>query len=161
MQRLNFSILLSVLFSIVCAAFAPAALANDAQAYGDTLSDTKPVRIGELLNNPAAYVDQSVKIVGLVDDVCPMKGCWVDILAKQSTETIRFKVQDDVIVFPAEAKGKEIVAEGILRRHEMNEARARDWLAHLAEEKGETFDRSSHTGPLAFYQIEGVGAEIN
>ena len=132
----------------------------DGTPFGDPLSDAVPVRIGELLNDPEAYVDKSVKIVGLVDDVCPMKGCWVDILADQSTQTIRFKVQDDVVIFPATAKGQQIVAEGILRRQQMSESSARDWLAHLAEEKGETFDADSHHGPLEFYQIEGHAAEL-
>jgi hypothetical protein len=147
-----------LLFSIVLVTFSYAHA--DTTPYGDPLSNAIPVRIGELLNDPGAYVDKSVKIVGLVDDVCPMKGCWVDILAEQSQQTIRFKVEDDVVTFPAQAKGQQIVAEGMLRRHEMNERRARDWLAHLAEEKGESFDRDSHEGPLAFYQIEGVGAEV-
>ncbi|NKC01332.1 MAG: DUF4920 domain-containing protein [Pseudomonadales bacterium] len=131
-----------------------------ADQYGKGLSDAVAVRVGELTLNPDAYVDQPVKVVGLVNDVCPMKGCWVEILDAQSSTTMRFKVKDDVIVFPASAKGKEIVAEGVLRRHEMSESRARSWLAHLAAEKGETFDPQSVTGPLTVYQIEGDGAEV-
>jgi len=140
--------------------FSGAVFAADRAQFGAALSDAVPVRIAELLGQPEKYVGKSIKVVGLVDDVCPMKGCWVEILEKQSKETIRFKVRDDVIVFPAEAKGRTIVAEGILRRHQLNEARARAWLKHLAEEKGETFDESSHKGPLGFYQIEGRGAEL-
>ena len=89
-----------------------------------------------------------------------MKGCWIDILDSQSKETVRFKVEDDVIVFPAEAKGSQVVAEGILRKHEMSKEQAINWLRHLAEEKGESFDDSSVTGPMDFYQIEGLGAEV-
>ena len=137
------------------------AYAADRTQFGAALSDAVPVRIGELLSQPEDYVDKSIKVVGLVQDVCPMKGCWVEILEKQSKQTIRFKVRDDVIVFPVEARGQKIVAEGILRRHRMNEARARAWLKHLAEEKGQSFDESSHEGPLEFYQIEGRGAELS
>ena len=129
--------------------------------FGQSLSESKPVRIGDLLSYPERYVDTQIKVVGLVDDVCPMKGCWVQILEQQSSETIRFKVEDDVIVFPAEAKGHEIVAEGVLRRHQYSTERARAWLRHLAEEKGESFDESSVTGPMDFYQIEGLGAELS
>ena len=128
--------------------------------YGEPLSDLEPVRIGELTGNPESYVDRRIKVVGLVDDICPMKGCWVDIIEEQSTETIRLKVQDDVIVFPAEARGQEIVAEGTLRRHEMSPQQAVRWLRHLAEERGEEYEEPDNPQPLTFYQIEGSGAVV-
>jgi len=89
-----------------------------------------------------------------------MKGCWVDILEAQSGETIRFKVQDDVIVFPVEARGSQIVAEGTLRKYDLTRQQAIDRMQHFAKEKGEDFDESSITGAMVFYQIEGVGAVI-
>ena len=69
-------------------------------------------------------------------------------------------MRDDVIVIPAEAKGRAITAEGVLRRHEMTRREAVSWLRHLAEEKGEPFDEATVTGPLTFYQIEGKGLEV-
>lgn len=147
---------LSLIFVLLCMTSTPVV----GERFGDPLSDKVPVRIGELTRTPERFVDKRVKVIGLVDDVCPMKGCWVEILDQQARTTLRFKVQDDVIVFPAQAAGREIIAEGVLRRHEMDEARARLWLAHLADEKGEAFDPESVSGPLRFYQIEGLGAEI-
>lgn len=144
-----------------------AAAALDAPAssalasYGQALEGAQVVRIGELVSSPEKYLGEKVRVEGLVEDVCPMKGCWIDILESQGGETIRFKVDDGVIVFPAEAKGREVVAEGVLRKHEYSKRRATSWLRHLAEEKGEAFDPSSVTGPMVFYQIEGVGAEVS
>lgn len=128
--------------------------------FGQPLSDATPVRIAELAANPEAYVGQDVKVVGLVDDVCPMKGCWVDILDRQSKETIRLKVQDDVIVFPAEARGHEIVAEGTLRRIDLSPRQAVAWLRHAAAERGETFEEPTEPTALTVYQIEGRGAVV-
>jgi hypothetical protein len=130
------------------------------QLYGEVLSNAQSVRIAELTANPEKYVDQLVKIEGLVDDICPMKGCWVDILEGQSRETMRFKVQDDVIVFPVQAKGRQIIAEGVLRRYALSKEQAVNRMRHLAEEKGEEFDDSSITDATVFYQIEGVGAVV-
>ena len=129
--------------------------------FGAPLTEAQTIRIGDLLEQPDRYVDQMVKVEGLVEDICPMKGCWIDILEAQSSTTVRFKVEDDVIVFPAEAKGRKVVAEGTLRRHEMTQEEAVRWLRHLAEEKGEPFDESTVDGPMSFYQIEGQGAEIH
>ena len=134
--------------------------ADDGVTYGDALTDVAQVRIGELLADPDRYVDRRIKIEGLVDDVCPMKGCWIDVLDAQSEQTIRVKVQDDVIVFPAQAKGSEVIAEGIVRKHEMTHSQTIAHLRHLAEEKGESFETSSVDGPMTFYQIEGTGAVV-
>ena len=134
--------------------------AEDANQYGDALTDATKVRIKELLDQPDTYLGELVKVEGLVEDVCPMKGCWIDILDSQTSTTVRFKVEDDVIVFPAEAKGKDVVAEGVLEKREMDKQQAINWLRHLADEKGETFDESTVTGPMTFYQLAGKGAEL-
>ncbi len=130
-------------------------------SYGEGLTAAEPIRIAELLEKPERYLDQLVKVEGLVEDVCPMKGCWIEILEEQSQKTLRFKVEDDVIVFPIEAKGSAVVAEGILRKHEMSKEQAIQWLRHLAEEQGESFDEATVTGPMDVYQLEGIGAELS
>lgn len=156
--------------AVLCVlAFLGAFPAAASDTYGESIAptateDTAVVRIGELMADPASFVDRKVRVEGLVDDVCPMKGCWIDILEAETpadrAKTVRFKVEDDVIVFPAEAKGRSVIAEGVLRAREMDEDSARAWFAHLAEEKGEAFDPESVTGPMTIYQIEGQGAVL-
>ena len=143
----------------LCIAFPFSASAKT--SYGKELTDVRVVRIAELTGSPEKYLGERVRVAGLVEDVCPMKGCWIDILESEGSETIRFKVDDGVIVFPVEAKGSEVVAEGVLRKHEMSKRRAISWMRHLADEKGEPFDEASVTGPMVFYQIEGHGAELS
>ncbi|REJ83229.1 MAG: DUF4920 domain-containing protein [Acidobacteria bacterium] len=130
------------------------------ELFGEPLRETTAVRVGELLEDPEAYVGQRLQIVGLVEDVCPMKGCWVEIVERQGSQPLRFKVQDDVIVFPATAKGRQIVAEGVLTVRELEVEEARGWLAHLAEERGEEFDPATVTEPLRLYEVRGEGAEL-
>lgn len=146
---------------LACAVAGLGALVSSADTgFGEPLSDATVVCIAELTANPESFVGKNVKVVGLVDDVCPMKGCWVDILDRQSSETIRLKVQDDVIVFPAEAKGREIVAEGTLRRIDLSPRQAVAWLRHAAVERGETFEEPTEPTALTIYQIEGRGAVV-
>jgi len=149
------------LLVLVMVGLAFAVSASTKTSYGKALSDARVVRIAELTDSPEKYVGEKVRIAGLVEDVCPMKGCWIDILESEGSETIRFKVADGVIVFPVEARGSEVVAEGVLRKHEMSKRRAISWMRHLADEKGEAFDEASVTGPMVFYQIEGHGAELS
>jgi hypothetical protein len=145
---------------LMAISLAPFSASGSDQIYGKEISTATSIRISELTSNPQQYVDQLVKIEGLVDDVCPMKGCWVDILETQSGETMRFKVQDDVIVFPVEARGSQIVAEGVLRKHDLTRQQAEKWMRHLAEEKGEAFDEGSVKGAMVFYELEGAGAVV-
>ena len=42
----------------------------------------------------------------------------------------------------------------------MSKDQAIGWLRHLADEKDEPFDESTVTGPMTFFQIEGLGAEL-
>ena len=76
-------------------------------------------------------------------------------------DEIRIKVEDDVIVFPQDAVGKKVIAEGTVeeKRYEGEDAVA--YLKHLAEERGEDFDPASVTGPVTFYQIRSKGAIIH
>ena len=146
--------------AVVVVLVAFSASASTTTSYGQALRGVSVVRIAELVSSPEKYLGETVRVEGLVDDICPMKGCWIDILERQSRETIRFQVADGVIVFPVEAKGREVVAEGVLRKREMSKRQATSWLRHLAEEKGEPFEASSVTGPMVFYQLQGLGAEV-
>ena len=116
--------------------------------------------ISELMNNPRAYLDEYVELVGVVGDVCPMMGCWADLSETGGQETIRFKVPDGQLVFTAAMRDSEVRVEGFFREHVLDEKQARSWLQHLADEKGEPFSPESHSGPLSFFQIEGDEAEL-
>ena len=116
--------------------------------------------ISELMNNPRAYLDEYVELVGVVGDVCPMMGCWADLSESGGQETIRFKVPDGQLVFTAAMRDSEVRVEGFFREHVLDEKQARSWLQHLADEKGEPFSPESHSGPLSFFQIEGDEAEL-
>ncbi len=129
--------------------------------YGQSLTDINVIRIAQLTASPEKYLNTRVKIAGVVDDVCPMKGCWVEVLEAQSQSKMRVKVRDGEVVFPVQAKGQHIVAEGILRKIELSKRKAVAYLKHEAEEKGQAFDAATVTGPMVIYQLEGLAAVID
>lgn len=126
---------------------------------GVTVEETTPIHA--ILADPDAFLGKTVRIEGGVLDVCPMKGCWVEV--GDENEGIRVKVEDDVIVFPADSKGKIIAAEGVVEAVEMSREQYVDWLEHLAEEKGEPFDPTQADlgdGPHRMIRIRGTGALV-
>jgi len=131
-----------------------------AATYGKALSDGNVVKVSELLAKPDDFVGKTVKVEGIITDVCEMRGCWMVIAGDQEFQSIRFKVEDGVIVIPMEAKGKKAVAEGTFRKIEMSKEQAIEQAKHHAEEKGMEFDPSTVKGPSVTYQLEGIGAVI-
>ena len=146
----------------------PTAVAEDAatasldegKAYGDELTQTEGVSISAILADPVAYDGQSVRVEGLVTDVCAKRGCWFEMAGEDVGEKIRFKVEDGVMVFPMDAKGKFAVAEGVLGVSEMTLEETIEYAAHQAEERGEEFDPASVTEARRIVRIDGSGAVI-
>jgi hypothetical protein len=136
-----------------------AAVAAEQQSFGAGVQVAETTSVAKILADPDAYVGKKVRIEGKVTDVCPMAGCWMEM--DEGGKTIKVKVDDGVIVFPAAAKGQPAVAEGVVEAIPMTREKYVDWLAHLAEEKGEKFDPATvGDGPFRILQIKGTGAKI-
>ena len=151
---------------IVTLVLALAALPGIARAenYGAGVTLTETTSIAKILADPDAYVGKTVRIEGRVLEVCPKKGCWMELSEDpegKGPARLRVKVEDDVIVFPVTAEGKLAVAEGVVEAIPMTREQYTGWLAHLAEERGQTFDPASvGEGPFRLFQIRGTGARI-
>ena len=157
------SLMLAVAVTVLLPVVVGADGATKGESYGNGVSLTETTSIREILARPDDFVGKTVRIEGPVLDVCPMKGCWMELGAAQGdgTASLRVKVDDGVITFPVTAKGKLAVAEGKVEALPMSREQYVGWLAHLAEERGETFDPASvGEGPFCILQIHGTGAKI-
>lgn len=138
-----------------------APLSAVAETYGGGVTLAETTSIGKILAEPDAWVGKHVRVEGEITDVCPMKGCWMEI-SEPEGDRIRIKVADGVMVFPVEGKGKRAIAEGVVEAIPMSREQYVGYLGHLAEEKGETFDPATVTGdgPFKILQLRGLGAQI-
>jgi hypothetical protein len=148
--------------AIVCVfAVSVSALATEGTVYGKGVAASDVVAISDLLANPGKYVGKTVRVEGLITDVCPKRGCWMDLASDKEFQVVRIKVDDGEIVFPLDAKGKQAVAEGVFTKTEITQEQALEHAKHLAEEKGEKFDpEKAKDLPTVVYQIKGTGAVI-
>ena len=125
------------------------------KTYGKDLTLTEKTAVAAILEKPADYTGQKVLIEGTIVDVCEMRGCWIDVAADEGYEKIRVKVEDGVIVFPMEAKGKKAVVEGevyaVTPEHECSGE-----CAEKAKEEGHECEHET----AKVYQIKGEGAVI-
>jgi len=137
-----------------------AVVAGDGKAYGKPLTGSDTVKISTLMAEPDKYVGQTVRVEGIITGVCEKRGCWMTLASDQEFQDLRIKVDDGVIVFPIEAKGKRAVAEGEFARIAMTMEQTLAYRKHMAEETGEAFDPDTVTEPLIQYQLNAVGAVI-
>jgi hypothetical protein len=137
-----------------------AVVAGAAKKYGKALTVKGTTKISAILAEPEKYNGKKVRVEGAVVGVCEKRGCWIRLASDKEFETIQLKVEDGVIVFPMDAKGKNAVAEGVV---EVRTVSVEDQIAqgkHHAEETGEKFDPSTVEGPKKIIRIMGEGAEI-
>ena len=131
--------------------------------FGIEISNTVISPMKELLNNADGYLDKNVLIQGEIVDVCPMRGCWIEVKDFDSEKSIRVKVKDGEIVFPEDSKNKQVLVEGIFSKLIFTEEQAIQWKIHLAEEKGinlKAEDIELDASDLVEYRIKGLGAQI-
>lgn len=131
--------------------------------YGDDFNNDSIQSIPSLINNANQFLDKQIVTEGKIVDVCPMKGCWIEIKDSDSDQIIRVKVQDDMIIFPQDSKEKKVIVNGVFTKIEFTEDQAIKWKIHLAEEKGLKLEESDVTldsSDLIEYRIKGLGAKI-
>jgi hypothetical protein len=149
-------------FGLLLTVLAVVPVVYGGESYGSGVKAAEATPISKILADPDAYVGKTVRIEGKVLDVCPMKGCWMELAGEDGKESLKVKVDDGVMVFPVTSKGKLAVAEGTVEAIPMTKEQYVGWLEHLAEEKGETFDSASvGDGPFRILQLKGTGARID
>ena len=131
--------------------------------YGNSMQKGIPNRIHEVLKNPDKYLNKNVLVSGVIDDVCPMRGCWIQISDKNQTGPIRVKVTDGEIVFPLSAKNHNVTVQGTFVRLDLSKDQAINWKVHLAKEKGVELDPNDivlQKEDYFEYRINCTGAKV-
>ncbi len=140
------------------AAAAPAAPAGTTFGEGVTLTSAEP--IAAILANPKSYVGKTVRVEGMVTDVCPKRGCWMELAGSEPGQKLKFKVTDGVMTFPADAKGKKAVAQGVIAVRDMTLDETKENAEYEAKEYGKPYDPASITEPRSIVRLDGTGAII-
>jgi uncharacterized protein DUF4920 len=145
------------------AATSGAAPAATAQApagttFGAGVKLAEATPIDTILAEPKAYQGKTVRVEGMVTDVCPRRGCWFDMAGGGPGKKLKFKVTDGEMVFPLDSKGKYAVAEGVVSVHELSIEQSREYAEEEAKETGAAFDPASVTKPTSLVRLDGTGA---
>ncbi len=100
--------------------------AKELPKLGKEITLKEKTNVSQLLKTPKNFIGKHVLIEGKVVDVCTKRGCWMKVSSDKKKESITIKVKDGEMVFPVEARGKNVKIEGELFEIALNK-----------EEKGE------------------------
>ena len=145
-------------FVLLWAAFAlPVQAKTD--IYGNGVTLTEPTPVSAILDNPDEFLGKTVRVEGMIIEVCAKRGCWVYVAGDRQGEKIQVKVTDGEIVFPMSLSGRMGVVEGIVEELKLSREDMIRYLQHLAEEKGQPFDPST-VKEERLIRLRGLGAEV-
>jgi hypothetical protein len=142
--------------------------------YGKEITLTKKTSISKILASPNTFEGKTVLVEGNILGVCQEKGCWIEVAGAKAGEKIKVKVEDGVIVFPKDVKGKKAIVEGTLvevkagegcEGHDeeaKNEKMSKDEKKEGCGKEGEEATSCCGGGEKTakVYQIKGLGAVI-
>ena len=130
--------------------------AQQPQKFGTGVSLAESTPLADLLDRPADFAGQTVRVEGIVSAVCAGMGCWMAFApaAAQDGRTMLVKVDDGVIVFPLSAKGRRAAAQGVVERIG-TDAEAQEAAAEHAREAAPT----GSSAPAA-WQLKATGALV-
>lgn len=129
--------------------------AEEGVKYGKEIELKETTKISEILKNSDEFIGKKVLVEGTILNVCPNRGCWLELNSDVENEKIRVKVEDGEIIFPVEAKGKTALVEGVVYSIDLEAEHNCD------HEEGESCEGDKSKKEVkTIYQIKGLGAEI-
>lgn len=130
------------------------------QKFGTTLTVKDVTKISDIYANPDKYKNTRVRVQGPIVDVCTERGCWIEIGSDKDYQSLRFKVDDGVMVFPVSAKGLQATAEGVVSVVTLSVEEQIARGQEMAKEMKKPFDPASIKGPKLSIMLKGEGAEV-
>lgn len=130
----------------------PVARTADYETFGSTLDESVAiVSLEEIAADGDRFVDETVRVVTRVAQVCQKKGCF--FIAQQGTSFVRVSFKDYEFFVPTDISGKRVtlVGEVIVRDVTPDEA------AHYAEDLGSP---ESTIGPGKVYEIVAASVRV-
>ena len=122
---------LALIVSIITNAQPPEGPANAGMTFGEKVTAKGAIDINDL----ASKVNEeatTVKIKGIVSEVCTKEGCWLKM--KTADGNMMVKMKDHAFLVPVSINGKEIVVEG---KAKMKVTSVKE-LQHFAEDAGKS-----------------------
>ena len=142
-------------------AAAPAKSTANDLSFGAGVKLAQSTSIDAILASPKDFNGKTVRVEGMIVDVCPKRGCWMELAGDKPGQKLKFKVTDGEMVFPMDAKGRRATAEGVIAVKELSVEESKQYAEYQAKEYGKPYDPASITEPTVVARLDGTGAVIH
>lgn len=85
--------------------------AQEKNSFGKKIDDKGAVAATSLQDKMAGKETAQIKVSGVVESVCQVKGCWVQVKLNNG-ETMRVKFKDYGFFLPKDIAGRTVIMEG-------------------------------------------------
>lgn len=106
---------------------------SDYQYYGDSITDENAIPVADLMAKMEGTDSASVKVEGVVNESCKMKGCWMK-MDLGNGEEMRVSFKDYGFFVPKNLDGETAIMEGYAKVTTTDV----DMLKHLAHDAGKS-----------------------
>ena len=96
------------------------ALGDDVVRRGAEIGDSPTVDLKGALAAPEEHIGRLVIVEGKVDKVCPVKGCWLELMPAGESRGVRVKFKDYGFFVPKDSMGWTARLEGEFVREKLS-----------------------------------------
>ena len=133
--------------SLVGPAPAESTTSGGTRRFGVPVTAKQAVDIARLAKAPEKFKGRTVRLQGVVKDVCQGRGCWVEVAAPNGASFLAKSLDESVLV-PKDCKGRKVVVQGVVTTLPRNEKEA------------EAARAEGHACPAPTYVVSMLGVEL-
>ncbi len=123
---------------------------------GAPIGSAKMVSLEKVMNDPAKYSGQLVRVEGVIVRSCKMEGCWAELAPTAAGKSVRVKMKDHAFFIPLQSAGAAARAEGVFSVKTLTKA----MVDHMIEEDGAKFANRNADGTVTEISFEATGIEL-
>jgi hypothetical protein len=91
---------------------------------GEPVGDAPAVKFADVLKEPQRYADKTLIVEGVVERVCQMQGCWMELAPEKGARGVRVNMKDHAFFVPFNAAGLRARVEGTFSLNVLSKADA-------------------------------------
>jgi len=123
---------------------------------GAKIGKAKKVSLEKVMQDPAKYSGQLVRVEGVIVRSCKMEGCWAELATKADGKPVRVKMRDHAFFIPLQSAGAKARAEGIFTVKTLTKV----MVDHMINEDGAKFPNRNADGTVSEISFEATGIEL-
>lgn len=128
----------------------PRRLADGTEVFGGELTAELAVTpLSSILKEPERFGDARVKTQGVVERVCAMMGCWMELSSGDGGEALRAPMAGHAFFLPQEVVGRRATVEGVIHLRELSDAQKKHLEAEGAKATGAAVSLEAMTVAVA------------